>query len=123
LLTENLLLPTFGSIIFLLFINIIRSSHFSIERSFLWLFVGIIILTITIFPNFIDKLSYFIGIYYPPSVLFLCSILFLLYIIFRQEQLMTNMDAQIKTLAQSNALLENKVKIINDSIHKHNQSK
>tara|TARA_B100000945_G_scaffold309360_1_gene300120 strand:- start:794 stop:1165 length:372 start_codon:yes stop_codon:yes gene_type:complete len=123
MLTEHFLLPIFGSIIFLMFINIIRNSRFSIERSFLWIFVGITILTITIFPSFIDKFSYFIGIYYPPSVLFLCSILFLLYIIFRQEQLMTNMDEKIKILAQSNALLENKIMEITESPNKDYKSK
>ena len=110
MLTDNILLPVFGGVIFVLFLNLIRRSHFSIERSFLWVFVGAIILLITIFPGMIDEFSQWVGVYYPPSVLFLCSILFLLFIIFRQEQLMTDLSEKIKLLAQSNALLETKVR-------------
>ena len=82
MITDNLLIPIFGGIIFFLFINLIRKSHFSIERSFLWIFAGTAILLITIVPDIVDNFSKWLGIYYPPSVLFLCSILFSLCILF-----------------------------------------
>ena len=116
MLTNNLLLPVFGALIFILFINVIRKSHFSIERSFLWVFVGGLILFITIMPKMIDEFSSWVGINYGPSVLFLCSILFLLYVIFRQEQMMTEMDEKIKLLVQSNAIMDNQVRELNDAL-------
>lgn len=63
-------------------------------------------LVISIFPSIIDKLSLFFGISYPPSLLFLFAILFLIFINFRHSKLITYQREQIIELAQIVALLK-----------------
>lgn len=70
---------------------------------------GICILILSIFPKLIDKLSALLGIAHPPSLLFLLTSFFILYIIFRQDQDISLLNERVKELGQRNAILEQKI--------------
>lgn len=88
----------------------VNKKIFSETESFFWMIGGIIVLVLSIFPNFIKKISNAVGIEYGPSLLFLMSILFLLYIVFRQSQQISVLNERVKELAQICALIEEKIK-------------
>jgi len=83
-------------------------SHWEAE-SLLWIFGSSIILVLSIFPKLIDRVAKVLGIYYPPSLLFLLSILILMLLLFRQSKQISFLNQKINELSQRAALLENKI--------------
>ena len=107
---------SFVGLFFIIYIiNKVKLNLFSEEKSLFWLLGGFSILFLSLFPHVIVKLSYFIGIDYPPSLLFLLSSLFLIYVTFRQEQDISQLNERVKELAQKNALLEQTIREIEKS--------
>lgn len=92
-------------------INVVRKGRFSIEESIFWVFGSLIVLILSIFPKIIDKVALFIGIEYPPSLFFVLCILFLLFINFRHSRKIAIQEKKIIELAQSIALINEKVVI------------
>lgn len=64
-------------------------------------------LLLSIFPYSIDWLAQQLNIAYPPSLLFILCILFLLFINFRSCKLIANMQAQITDLIQEISIIKN----------------
>lgn len=85
----------------------VKKNSFSEKESFFWMFGAIVVLIMSIFPKLIDIVSIFLGIEYPPSLLFLLSTLFLIYMVFRQSQDISQLNSKVKELAQRNAILDN----------------
>jgi len=110
MITHNFLLPIIGVLVILYVFRKIRRNQFSIELSLLWMSAGFAILILAVFPKMLDALSVFLGVHYPPSMLFLLSTFFLLYVIFRQEQMISHMQERLKELAQKMALLEKRIR-------------
>lgn len=84
----------------------VRKKHFSIKESFWWLVASIIILILAIFPYSIDKVAKFLNIEYPPSLLFVLCIIFLMFINFRNSKKISENQEKIIELAQHVAILE-----------------
>lgn len=87
----------------------IRKNKFSIQESFWWMIAAIVMLILSIFPYSIDKIATFFGITYPPSLLFVFCIIFLIFIIFRNSKRITEQQEKIIELAQNLAILKEKV--------------
>jgi hypothetical protein len=68
--------------------------------SLLWLFGSLVVFIISIFPSKLDELAHAIGIDYPPSLLFLLSILLLLFICLYHSVQISILNQQIKELTQ-----------------------
>ncbi len=88
----------------------VRNKVFSEVKSILWILGAILLSLIPFFPGSITYLSNLAGIVYAPSFLFLIGIIFILIILFRQEQDVSILLERVKELAQKNALLEEKVR-------------
>ena len=87
----------------------IRKNKFSIQESFWWMMAAIVMLILSIFPYSIDKIAKLFGITYPPSLLFVFCIIFLIFIIFRNSKRITEQQEKITELAQNLAILKEKV--------------
>jgi len=86
----------------------ISKNILSIKESFFWVLACIGILVLSIFPKLIDKIAIALDVYYPPSMLFLVCIIFLLYMNFRNAQIISMQNKKITDLAQDLAILNNK---------------
>lgn len=106
-----------GVIPIFLILNKVKKNLFSEQRSILWMFGGLCILILSIFPRLIDKISSALGIAHSPSLLFLLTCLFILYIIFKQDQDISLLNERLKELAQRNAILEQKMNKTNEVIN------
>lgn len=84
----------------------VRKNKFSIKESFYWVLASIIMLVLAIFPKLFDNLAAFLGIGYPPSLLFTLCIVFLLFINFRNSKRIAEQQEKIIDLAQHIAILE-----------------
>lgn len=87
----------------------VKRNQFAEEKSIFWIAGGICMLCLAIFPVIFIKLSLLLGIAYPPSLLFLLSIIFVVFVSFRQDQEISLLSERVKELAQRNALLEHTV--------------
>lgn len=99
------------SIILLLYIlRAIKKNFFSESESIFWFFGGIFILVLAIFPELLDRLANLVGIDYPPSMLFLLGLFFLLFINFSQDKKISSLNEKVKELVQHSSLLEEKLR-------------
>lgn len=95
------------AIIFIIYIFIvIKKKEFSVEESIFWVFGAIVALILAIFPKLIDKIAVLLDIAYPPSMLFLLAIVFLLFINFRNTKKMEKQKDKIIELAQRLSIME-----------------
>lgn len=91
-------------------ISIVRKNKFSIKESFYWFVASIIMLILAIFPKLLDSVAIFIGVNYPPSLLFVICIVFLLFINFRNSKKIAEQQEKIIELAQQLSLIKYDVK-------------
>lgn len=95
------------SIICMLYvIHIVRKKKFSIGESFWWLFASFVMLFLSIFPYSINWLAKLFNIAYPPSLLFVFCIIFLVFMNFRNNRKIAEQQEKIIELAQHVAILE-----------------
>ena len=87
----------------------VKKKRFSIKESFWWFIGAVVMLLLSIFPYSIDKIAKLIGIEYPPSLLFILSVIYLLFMIFKNSKRIAEQQEKIIELAQHVAILENKV--------------
>jgi len=95
------------AIIFIIYIfRMIKKKNFSIKESLFWVAGTIVMIIFAIFPKLLDKIAIRLNIDYPPSLLFLVGIFFLLFINFRNTQKITKQNERITELAQKCSIME-----------------
>lgn len=98
------------SIVVIIYVfNIVRQKQFSIKESFWWMFASLIMLFLSIFPYSIDWFASALGIAYPPSLLFVLCIVFLLFILFRNSRKIFELQMRVIEMGQEMAILKEKV--------------
>lgn len=96
------------SIIFILFIlNLVRKNKLDEKYSVLWLFFGIIILLVSIFPGIIEKVASYFDVYYPPALMLLFGFLIIGAYIVHITVTITKQNKMIVKLNQELAILKN----------------
>ena len=91
-------------------INIVRKKKFSIKESFWWFILSLVMLFLAIFPYSIDWLAQKLNISYPPSLLFVICVVFLLFINFRDSKRISELQMKVVELGQELAIVKEKVK-------------
>lgn len=84
----------------------VKKSTLSIKESFYWFVGTIFMLILSIFPNIIDWLAQIIGVSYPPSLLFIICIVFLVLMIFRCSKKISDQNEKIRYLIQEVSILK-----------------
>lgn len=97
--------------LFILFyvVHVVRLKKLSIKESFWWVIGAIIVLVLSIFPKSIDVIAGFFGVTYPPTLMFVFCILFLLMMNFRNSARVSEQNEKIMELAQQVSILKNKI--------------
>lgn len=88
----------------------VRKKHFSIQESFWWFIAAIVMLLLAIFPYSIDHIASWLNIAYPPSLLFVICIIFLLFINFKNSKKISEQQDKINELAQELSIIKTKGK-------------
>lgn len=102
---------------FMLFVfQQVKKNELSEKESFFWIFGSIVIFILSVFPNVVKFLSEILNIEYPPSLLFLISIIFILLLIFRLTRHVSLLKEQNKELAQLVCILQKQVDTLQNSI-------
>lgn len=91
--------------VFVLVIELIRRGRLKERYSLLWLCASALLLVLSLSRSVLEYLSHVLGIYYPPSLLFLLAFLFLLLITLHFSVVLSGLSEKNKKLAQELALL------------------
>ena len=98
------------SIIVIIYVFIVvKKKQFSIKECFWWIIASIVMLILAIFPYSIDIIANYFNISYPPSLLFVSCIIFLLFILFRNSRKIFELQLKVIELGQEVAILKEKV--------------
>lgn len=86
-------------------IRLIRRDALRAKYSFLWLLVGTAIIVISFVPGLLDTMAGWVGIAYPPALIFFGAITLLLVIALHFSWELSRMEERTRVLAEELALL------------------
>lgn len=97
-----------GVLLIIYILYVVVKNKFNVVESVFWIIGAILILVLSIFPQIIVTLANMLGVYYPPSLLFLLVAVFLLVINFRNSNKIAKQNEMIMFLGQEIAILKEK---------------
>jgi hypothetical protein len=89
----------------LLVLELVRRRRLREEYSLLWLATALVLIVLSLSRPLLDVLADLVGIFYPPSALFLVAMAFVLLILLHFSTVLTRLAQQNKETAQQIALL------------------
>jgi hypothetical protein len=100
-------LASLGLVLYIL--EMVRRRKLREEYSILWLFGGLVMLVLVLRRDWLEAASRAVGIFYPPSFLFLVAIFFILLILIHFSITVSRLYKMNKQMAQEIALLKSRV--------------
>ncbi|MCM8784547.1 MAG: DUF2304 domain-containing protein [Candidatus Omnitrophica bacterium] len=86
-------------------LHLIKIRRLGIQYSIVWLITGLVLLILSFWRDLLEKMAEWIGIHYPPSLLFLLGFFFSLIILLHFSVIVTQLTEMNKELAQKISLL------------------
>ena len=90
-------------------IELVRRKKLREEYSWLWLLTGAMILILALWYDLLQGITHLIGAGLPTSTLFFLGLVFLILIAVQFSVKVSELNNQVKNLAQENGLLKNRV--------------
>ncbi len=97
-------------IYFFLIITFLKRKTLSLRYTLLWIFAGIMMEVLIVFPQLLKWVIHLVDIKSPMNGLFAISIFFILILLMSFTSIVSKQNDQIKRLAQNNALLEKRLR-------------
>ena len=97
------ILGSFGLLVLIL--DLVRKRRLAEEYCLLWILVGAAFLAISLFRSLIERIAGLLGIFYPPSAIFLIAIFFIMWLLLRFSLIVSDLSERNRVLAQEIALL------------------
>lgn len=121
---RSIIFTTLASIGVLLFVlELVRRRTLREEYSLLWLGTAFVMIIVSGWRDLLHGLSDFVGIVYPPNLLFLLASVFTLLLLLYFSTVITRLTQENKEIAQEVALLRHEVeKLAADKVRQENQS-
>ncbi len=99
-----------GSItVLIIVLELIRRGRLKERYSLLWLLASVVLLVFSASRALLERVSSLLGIFYPPSLLFIIAFLFLLLITLHFSVAISGLSEKNKELAQELALLRHEM--------------
>jgi len=89
--------------------ELIRRRRLQERYALLWLLTGLIVFVLAVWRDGLGTFSSLVGIYYPPSALFVLASFFVLVVLLHYSTVISKLSEQNTILAQRLALLENEL--------------
>ena len=96
---------TGSAAVLFLVLELIRRGRLKERYSLLWLFSGVVMLVLSLSRELLEYIARQVGIFYPPSLLFLIAFVFLMLITLHFSAVISGLSEKNKKLAQEIALL------------------
>ena len=101
------LLSILGVVVFMfIIIRLIIRGRLKEEYSVVWLFCAVVFLVFSIWRKGFEQIALFLGVYYPPSLIFLFGFFALVMFSVHLSIVVSKLQAQVKTLAHEIAFLK-----------------
>lgn len=95
---------------FCVVIKLLKEKRLMLKYSLLWLFMGAVMAVLVIFPKTLQIISNLIGIVDSMNGLFTFAIGFILMLLMAITSIVSKQSERIKNLVQDNALLEKRIR-------------
>ena len=89
-------------------LRLVRRGHLRAKYSMLWIFIGVGVAALAIFPDILTRLSKVLGIAYPPATFLLFAVAFLLMLALHFSWELSRLEDRTRVLAEDLALLAEK---------------
>lgn len=109
---------TGSATVLFLVLEMIRRGRLKERYSLLWLFAGAVMLVLSLSRDLLNFIAHQVGIFYPPSLLFLVAFTFLLLITLHFSAVISGLSEKNKRLAQEIALLRQEMEEMRPSLRK-----
>lgn len=101
------IIAVLGSLgIFIVVIELIRRNHLKERYSLIWLATAVVLIIFSLSRPLLHSIAGYLGIYYPPSFLFLLAIIFLLVLLLHFSTVISSLSDQNKRLSQEIGILK-----------------
>jgi hypothetical protein len=100
---------------FALIVLFLRKNAFSVKYALLWLLSATAMLITGIFPGILMQIARVLGFEVPSNALFTLLLGFVIIILLQQTASISRQTDMIKTLVQANALLEKRIRELEDN--------
>jgi len=97
-------------------VSAVRRGDLRVEYALLWLIAAVGMLVLSVSKRVLDGVAGAVGIYYPPSALFLLATFFLLLLVFHLAVVVSRLRQANAKVAQAVALLELEVRELKDHL-------
>jgi len=91
-------------------IKLLKEKKLMLKYSLLWLFMGVVLAILVIFPELLFVISNLIGIVDSMNGLFSFAIAFMLMLLLAITSIVSKQSERIKNLVQDNAMLEKRIR-------------
>ena len=91
--------------ILLFILRMVRRGHLRAKYSMLWIFVGVGVAALAVFPDILTWVSDAIGIVYPPATFLLFAVAFLIMLALHFSWELSRLEDRTRALAEEVALL------------------
>ena len=95
--------------IFFVVIELIRRDHLKERYSLVWLAASVVLIVFSVWRGLLHFIALRLGIYYPPSFLFLLAIAFLLVLLLHFSTVISSQSDHNKRLAQEIGILKSRI--------------
>ena len=99
----------------IIIVELVRKKKLMEKYSLIWIFSAVILITLSLWRNLLERLADFLGIYYAPTALFIVLSFCGLGLLVHFSIAISKLTEQNKILAQEVALLKNEVQTKNES--------
>jgi len=97
-------------------IELIRRNHLKERYSLIWLATAFVLILFSVWRTLLHSIAKALGIYYPPSFLFLLAIMFLLVLLLHFSTIVSSLSENNKRLAQELGVLKSRIKKIENKV-------
>lgn len=110
------------AVYFALVFHLLKKKALNLKYTLLWLLSGIIMLVLAIFPQILDFFANLVGIYEPTNALFAVVFFCVIIILMSLTAIVSKLNEKSKRLIQSIALLEKRVRRLEEQKYEHSKS-
>lgn len=113
------LISLLGATLFMIMIfRLIVQGRLREEYSIVWIFCTVILIFFSIWRKGLEKISLLLGVYYPPSLIFLAAIFAIIVFLVHLSVVNSKLQNQIKDLSQEMAYLKKEVQTLRENSQK-----
>jgi hypothetical protein len=100
---------TVSGAIFVVIIELIRRDRLKERYSLIWLAASVVMIVLSVWRDLLHFIARVLGVYYPPSLLFILAIFFLLLLLLHFSVILSGISERNKRLAQEIGIIKERL--------------